>query len=193
MHLELLRVAERAVQAHLLPVALQFENAHRGRIRLVVKSAGFLQAGHVLPRGLGLDLVLQPIDLAQQRPFAQLQFSLGQIRFGGLQVGGALGGVRAVLRLALLHLVRQIVELGFRIAGIVHFLGAIEFREQIAALHAHSVGDDPGQRNAAVLPPDLRHLDRKEMNCLDGSRQAHFMARRNVVRGLGFARRTKDE
>ena len=193
MNFELFRVAERAVPGDLLAVALQFQNAHRGGIRLVVKGAGFLQAGHVLPRGFRLDLVLQPVDFAEQRAFAQLQFSLGQIRFGGLQIGGALGGVRAILRLALLHLVRQVVELGLGIARIVQFLGAVEFRKHVAGLDHYSVGDDLGQGDLAALSPDLRHLHGKDVYRLDGPRQAHFMARRGLDGRLGIgARRMHD-
>jgi hypothetical protein len=84
----------------------------------------------------------------------------------------------------LLHLVREVVELGLGIARIVHFLGAVEFREYVSGLHAHSVGDDLGERNAAALAPDLRGLHRKVVDCLDGSGQTHFMARGGLAGGF---------
>ncbi len=47
---------------------------------------------------LGLGFVFQPVDLAQQRPFAQLQFGFGEVALRFLQVGGALFGIDSILR-----------------------------------------------------------------------------------------------
>ena len=129
---EFIHVALGAFQGHFLPVALQFQNAERGGIGLIVKRVGFLEAVHMRARDGGLLFILQAIDFAQQRAFAELDFGLGQIGLGLLQIGVALFGVGAVLGALLIGLVAQIVELGAGVAGFVDLVGGIEGSDGIA-------------------------------------------------------------
>ena len=89
---------------------------------------------------------------------------------------------------ALLDLVAEVVELGLGVAGVVEFLGAVEFGEQVAFLHADSARDDLGERDAATLIAELRSLHGVEMHRLDGSREADFVRRGWLAGrlGLGF-------
>jgi hypothetical protein len=83
-------------------------------------------------RNRKLALGLQPVDLAQQRTFAQLELGLFKLRPGLLQFGSAPLIITSVLCLALLHLVLQIFVAGLSIPRLIHQPRAIKLRDYIS-------------------------------------------------------------
>ena len=73
-------VAERAVETHLLAVALELEDFESGRFGDVMLVMRFLQAVDLRLRVFRFGLTLQPVDLAQQRTAAKLQLGLSRDR-----------------------------------------------------------------------------------------------------------------
>ena len=74
---------------------------------------------------------------------------------------------------ALIHLMPQILVFGLRLAGIVHFLGAIEFSQHVAGLDFGTAGNELGQRHIAALTLDLRNPDGQSVDGLHGTVRTH--------------------
>jgi len=172
---EFFGIAESPLPGHFLPVALQLQNLEIRGFRDIVKMPGAFEAGNVRLSILELRLVFQTIDFTEDRSLAQLQLGFGQVGHGLLQVGRAFFGISAVLLLALIHLVAQVLILALRVARVVYLLGPFKFRQDVALFHRNAGRHNSGQRHVAALAVDLRNPHGERVDGLNGAVRSHHL------------------
>ena len=173
-YVQLFDVGLGALHVDLLAIALQFHVAKGGVIGLIVESVRFFEAFPVETGNAGLFLVFELLDFSEHGSFAELNFSLGEVGLGLLQVGGAVFAVGAILDAFLVGLMAEVVEFGLRVAGGVHLGGGVEAGDGVAGLDLSPVGDDVGEGHAAVISGNLGHEHLGGVDGLNDTGDADF-------------------
>ena len=94
------------------------------------------QAGDSLLGALRLGLILQPVDLAQDRPLLELNLRFRQVGFRLLDVGEALLRITFVLGGFLPHLMGKVLVLRLRFAKLIDLQCPVKFRQDVTCFHS---------------------------------------------------------
>ncbi len=158
-----------AFHGNLLALRLQLQDTQGSSVGGIVEGVGPGETLDVSAGNGGALLVLEAIDLAEDRAFPQFLQGGGEVCLGLFEIGGALFGIGTVLGTLLIDLVAEVIKLAFGIAGGIHHIGGIERGDDVAFFDGRAIGNQMGQGHAAVVSIDLRDEDFGRVHSLDAS------------------------
>src|SRR5262245_43081751 len=118
-----------------------------------------VEAGDPRLGRVGRYLIFPAFDVAQHRSLAKLNPALRELRLGFPYKRCALGAIAPGFSPPLLHLVRQVADLGFSFPCLVKQTRPVKLRDRIALVYARSVRCKSSQSDSALLGRYLGYAD----------------------------------